>query len=410
MTRRGVSGRTGGSAMRVLFMAAFVVASVGLLVGFRESVLLAAGWAIAVMLVYAAVTWLRFPDLVRTEDFADSFYYLGFLLTLVALIGVLIHLGDLTGDNLLEGVLRHFGIALATTVVGLLGRVLIVMFGRAPADFEEAARTKAEQAYDSLTRSLDRMAAEAESFGSGLATRLDTALGPIEPAVQRMVSSADRAAAGLEPLHEALTSFTRSLDAARTAVGDAATSLGGRLDEVGEQSAGQVAAIVTELRALLTPIGQAVRVLEQDIGATRGRLDQSTARFEQRLAATASAMTDVVASLGTLTDQIARLTDDSGQSLRGLRADAERLHAQITLVAGGLAGLASAIDDQQASVRDNVARWDETVSALVAVHGRLIEQVEASNGAAAAVRAEVAEGVRFLRLALGEPPDGPADA
>lgn len=368
------TGRPGDTTMRALFFATFLVASLGLLVGWRESVLLPAGWAVLCMLVYAAITRWRYPDVARTESFADSFYYLGFLLTLVALIGVLVHLGDLSGDGLLEGVLRHFGIALATTVVGLLGRVLIVMFGRAPDDFEQLARTQVEQAYDSLTRSLDRMAAEAESFGNAFGTRLETALGPIEPAVQRMVSSADRAATGLQPLEGAVASFGGTLEDARA------------------------------------NINQAARGLEQDIGATRGRLDQSTARFEQQLTATATAMSAVVQSLGTLTARIAALSDDSGGSLRSLRADAERLHGQVERVAGGLGGLATAIEDQQGSVRANVAKWEEAVRALVAVHAQLVEQVEASHGAAVAVRTEVAEGVRFLRMAIADPSDEPVEA
>lgn len=374
MNERRAAGRSSDTTMRVLFFATFLVASLGLLVGWRESVLLPAAWAVLCMLVYAAVARWRFPDVVGTESFADSFYYLGFLLTLVALIGVLIHLGNLTGDGLLEGVLRHFGIALATTVVGLLGRVLIVMFGREPDAFAQLARTQVEQAYDSLTRSLNRMAAEAEAFGNAFGTRLNTALGPIEPAVQRMVSSADRAATGLQPLEGAVASFSGSLDDARV------------------------------------NINQAARGLEQDIGATRSRLDQSTARFEQQLTATTSAMTEVVASLSTLTGRIGALSDDSGGSLRSLRADAERLHGQVELVARGLGGLATAIEDQQGSVRANVARWEEAVRALIEVHGQLVEQVEASHGAAAAVRAEVAEGVRFLRMAMADPSDEPVEA
>lgn len=374
MNERRAAGRSSDTSMRVLFFATFLVASLGLLVGWRESVLIPAAWAVLCMLVYAAIARWRFPDVVGTESFADSFYYLGFLLTLVALIGVLIHLGNLSGDGLLEGVLRHFGIALATTVVGLLGRVLIVMFGREPDAYEQLARTQVEQAYDSLTRSLNRMAAEAEAFGNAFGTRLNTALGPIEPAVQRMVSSADRAATGLQPLEGAVASFSGSLDDARV------------------------------------NINQAARGLEQDIGATRGRLDQSTARFEQQLTATTSAMTEVVASLSTLTARIGTLSDDSSGSLRSLRADAERLHGQVELVARGLGGLATAIEDQQGSVRANVAQWEEAVRALIEVHGQLVEQVEASHGAAVAVRAEVAEGVRFLRMAMADPSDEPVEA
>jgi len=61
-------------------------------------------------------------DTVR-EQFADSLYYLGFLMTIVSLIASLApHAGDVSGVSA-EEVLSRFGIALVTTLLGLGGRV-----------------------------------------------------------------------------------------------------------------------------------------------------------------------------------------------------------------------------------------------------------------------------------------------
>jgi uncharacterized protein YoxC len=410
MTNNANVSRTGTLALRFLFMGAFVAASIGLLNGFLDSLYFPAVWAIVCMFVYAGITWWRFPNLVRTEDFADSFYYLGFLLTLVALTSVLVHLGNVAGDQLLQGVLQHFGIALATTVVGLLGRVLLVMFSRTPSDIETSARIRAEQAYDSLARSLDRMAAEAEVFSGSFATRLNTALGPIEPAVQRMVSSADRAAQGLEPLHERVIEFGKGLDLARAKTGESATALHDRIKDVGDQTAGELADTAKELKDLVRPIGAALRVLEQDVGATRGRLDQSTADFEQKLATTAASMSAAASALVVLTDRIRGLATDSGDAVRNLRADVEGLAQQIEGVAASLTGLGSAVAAQRDSIRGSAGEWEESTKSLQKVHAQLIQQLEVSNGAAASVRAEVAEGVRFLRLALVDPGEEPVEA
>jgi hypothetical protein len=75
-----------------------------------------------------------------------------------------------------------------------------------------------------------------------------------------------------------------------------------------------------------------------------------------------------------------------------------------------LTGLGSAIAAQRDSIRGSAGEWEESAKSLQKVHAQLIQQLEVSNGAAASVRAEVAEGVRFLRLALVDPGEEPVEA
>ena len=60
---------------------------------------------------------------VRDEQMGDSFYYLGFLYTLTALA---VSLFGIEED--INELLKNFGIAITTTLVGLIGRIILSQF------------------------------------------------------------------------------------------------------------------------------------------------------------------------------------------------------------------------------------------------------------------------------------------
>src|SRR5262245_12291910 len=57
------------------------------------------------------------------DRYADSFYYLGFMLTLSALLVALLGGGATGAAADLTGILNKFGLGLVTTLVGLAGRI-----------------------------------------------------------------------------------------------------------------------------------------------------------------------------------------------------------------------------------------------------------------------------------------------
>ena len=78
------------------------------------------------MLAYSSLGFIEEKNDTLIEQFADSIYYLGFLLTLVALIVSLIVLSE--EEYSLEGVGSRFGVALVTTVLGLFLRIILTNF------------------------------------------------------------------------------------------------------------------------------------------------------------------------------------------------------------------------------------------------------------------------------------------
>ena len=80
----------------------------------------------------------KFNTFVRDEQMGDSFYYLGFLYTLTALAVSLFNIQD--GE--LDGLLKNFGVAITTTLIGLIGRIVMSQFRESLDEMKEKAETQ----------------------------------------------------------------------------------------------------------------------------------------------------------------------------------------------------------------------------------------------------------------------------
>ena len=134
--------------LKVLFYICLVVGWAGSFsgdLGFRQENL-TYQLPIGAVLLYSACVLLalKINSETNAEKAGDSCYYLGFLLTLVALIASLFTLADGGIQLNRTGVLRQFGVALSTTVIGMFFRIVIVQF-------QETAEEASEHADNELT-------------------------------------------------------------------------------------------------------------------------------------------------------------------------------------------------------------------------------------------------------------------
>ena len=114
------------------FVAAFALGTV-LIVGVREAFpglggALFAAFACSAIIVGGALIYYQ-KDSAAATHAADDFYYVGLLFTLVSLIHVLIRIfvfGDTSNEDRTQQLIGNFGIALISTVVGIVARVVLL--------------------------------------------------------------------------------------------------------------------------------------------------------------------------------------------------------------------------------------------------------------------------------------------
>ena len=118
---------------------------------------------------------------ISKEQKADSCYYLGFILTLIAMINTLISLDVDNIDNIFNSVVRDFGLALVTTIVGLVARIIWLQLASSNAfDGEETIREKLiaeaqelETQTQRITGAFTTLAADAERVSAPLSGNLN---------------------------------------------------------------------------------------------------------------------------------------------------------------------------------------------------------------------------------------------
>lgn len=118
-------------------------------------------WNILVCLIVMLAYW-RFAEVrIHTPGaravFADSFYYLGFLFTFVALIITMVGLNTETGNFNAKAIIGQIGPALATTVVGMAVRIYITQFDAITSEPEGEVITGLGELSNNLSSALSEL-------------------------------------------------------------------------------------------------------------------------------------------------------------------------------------------------------------------------------------------------------------
>lgn len=128
----------------ILLVAAFIL-GVGLAVGLKWldfAVWVPALASATVIISYAVITYVSSSARLEPEQIGDNCYYLGFCITLASLAWTLYGLGSAAGDAaLINDVISGFGVALSSTVVGVMARVILLQFRVDLAAREKEARS-----------------------------------------------------------------------------------------------------------------------------------------------------------------------------------------------------------------------------------------------------------------------------
>lgn len=147
-------------AIRRVFLFAVLLGSVGTFVGtLVGEPIIAIGVPTLVMLGYVFWTYkaeVDVPDVI----IGDSYYYLGFILTLVSLTASLVSLGDV--DVSISKIIGSFGAAMITTIIGLISRLVTTTFSM------EASERRERLARD-IEKEIDRFLAQVRTMSDKVA-------------------------------------------------------------------------------------------------------------------------------------------------------------------------------------------------------------------------------------------------
>jgi len=166
---------------QVFFASTFIIGS--LFITFLKNWNVASQWlsltsmitSMGLIIVYAVVSRTVHTFRLSSERVGDNCYYLGFLFTLVSLSNALFSFGY-GDDDTINYVISNFGIALGSTIVGMLMRVMFNQMKIEPEQIEERIKENLTDTGHRLTGEIENVIGEMNSLSSTLKNSMSEAL------------------------------------------------------------------------------------------------------------------------------------------------------------------------------------------------------------------------------------------
>lgn len=313
----------------------------------------AVGICIIALLGYAVMTGLMPMFRLRPDQAADNVYYLGLLYTLTSLGMALLRFSTEGGT---DAILRNFGIAIATTIVGLGLRVFLSQFRDDPDDLEYEAKAALAESVRSLRGELDRSLAEMQNFTVGA-----------KQALQEMSEAAGKSS--LEALSITIGRFEAAADEMGKQFGGAAVSFHQRT-EAFEKSLDKVATVVDQLSDRIGAVKVDSSTLEDGMRPAFDALAKYVAQF-------AGAFGDNQARLERSLTTLAKLADTLeafDRSAEGLSRSTQNLEQAATAIGEGAASF-TRLDAASRTAADAATSFGRSIDQITEQQGRQSREI-----------------------------------
>jgi methyl-accepting chemotaxis protein len=275
----------------------------------------------------------------NTERFADSLYYLGFILTLLALLIAMTP--SLNGGDVIrsETIIEKFGIAIVTTFVGITLRIILIQLKPNVSDHEEDTRESIAAYVAGLHKEIEDSTTEIRRFRSSVSSILAHNLEDFEKGLTDNNKVAGQALTNAsDELLRRLTVATQTVQSAVTEVSDKLRRLDVptdyltvRINEAGD--------------SLSKNIGQLTDRISVSSSALADALERNTSNLGQIQSDTAG-LQKLLAKVNKAVTQTSEAADKAMDDAKARLADAELATAgirQLTVTAGEMASQLKAV-------------------------------------------------------------------
>jgi methyl-accepting chemotaxis protein len=318
---------------------------------------------IAVMSGY----WLRFRLMQEGAafeyEFADSFYYMGFGFTLIALL--ISFLGAAAADTELStnNLLGNLGIALSTTIFGLLVRVYYV-------SFKPTSDATLDQLNKELSRSSSRLSRAVEDASSQIQLITDDSLSTLDEKIQHFAERLKGAGDSGQHFRDELTNTRNELSGFSLGVGELQTHLTNLTGAtIGLDDKFSKAQSTTSM------LTQSTSELNQKIEASGDSIQSGTANIDQFLAQWSGISEHLKLIITTIesSNEHARSTfEQFFNSVSKFSSSLELDADKVKNVAGSLATISNSASSASSSIVDLSEAVDGTKNSLRSVESLLL--------------------------------------
>lgn len=312
----------------------------------------------AILVTYAAIGTIYRGARLRIDQTADNCYYLGFIYTLVSLAYSLWIISDPREE--VRSIITNFGIAIASTIVGLVLRVALSQMRQDPYEIEQQTRTELATTARRLRVQLDQSVAEFSLFSRELRQVLEEGMEETQRSIDSMLAGGmARFSEGVEEMTRAIESSNNSFEERNAAILESSDRLVSSISTLGER---------------IDSVRVSEDVLVQQLGPAVGNLFKATEQVATASSRVADSIKEIHFPTEVIDDGLVRAISslkDGADALKATAAD-ERNKAQ----------------DWKASV-ENIARASDSLRASMS-------DVEGSVSGLRAAVSEIAAGSKQM--------------
>jgi hypothetical protein len=381
------------SELRMWFLVMLAVGSFGILAGWAfDSTWLTVAAPVGAMFFYFLPARFRDRSLFDTYVFADSFYFLGFLFTLISLLVSLLGFAEGgVGADEITGSVTRFGVALLTTVIGLAVRVFLVNFRPEIDDSMAQAESALAQSSLELRNHLDQLNADlvvqTDSWTTSLSHAVSRANAELEAAyssgAQVVRASAEHFAESTEKEAQAVSGAVAGL---ATGIRTSSSTLGEATDQLKRQIA-----------SFEMPDDSLARVVDPALQQLAASLDQCRVAIEAVRIDPSAAMD----ALGNLADQARRSSTEAAELASRLESiDGEGLAFNARQFAAALGDVNEALRIQQAGLSEIETELARDAGLVKSYRRHLEQQVAESRHALGAVSEAMVGAAKYVAESL----------
>lgn len=316
-----------------------------------------------VIIVYAVATYNFSAARLEPEQIGDNCYYLGFCITLASLAYTLYALGSAGSDaGMLGDVISGFGVALSSTVVGVMARVVLLQFRVDLAARDKEARSELNQVV--------------RLFGAEMQKSVSSAREAITQILQTLEEHTASTLASNRKMQDSFEARIEKL------VEDATDSMKEAMHEVVESGKDMNKRLSASSRSNMTT---AEKTMTSAMEAITDTLRQSTSRLEAEMT---RAHESSVKSLEKIIMEVsAAMKLTSEEASKAINLAQQKQHAEMTKAVEAVAMNVFEIAHQFGSQKDKIAAsLDEFTAETRAVREEVSGMVNESVAARDAVK------------------------
>lgn len=348
----------------------------------------------SIMLTYFALNMADFSGLkLRYDQLGDNLYYLGFIYTLGTLTHTL-YIYDARSENIAE-IISSFGIALSSTALGVILRIVAHLMRIDPNEVEDVVRIELIDLTSRVRASLDTVVRDLAVFGEQ--TRLvieelrDDTSKTVGESTTRFAEASHRILPLIDETHRTFTDNTARTNALNEQMISALTALVARINAISAPAD----MIDQKLRPAIT---QVERGVEQTISALSalvariGAIDAPADMIERKLR-------PAIGQIERVIESMARVTHDEEARIERLKTVTDTMNAAIGSVRDHLTLIASATSQQEVGQRIKLAAnaLKDMSENVVGLRDQMNRLVESETSAVTTLRSEYERAVSTIR-------------